>query len=150
MYPYMYWACNPNQWIKNHNIQFTKIAPSFTLFSAYSFGLHFSSLTPMGLPLRLGEALCIFYSCYGFCKFGPGCKFDHLIDISKYNFSSSSSGTASLSCHQKNLMMQAKAGQFSLWESRQMPSGDDNIDTVKWRHKSFTFYGLLGLRKSYL
>ena len=102
----------------------------------------------MGLPLRLGEALCIFYSCYGFCKFGPGCKFDHLIDISKYNFSSSSSGTASLSCHQKNLMMQAKAGQLSLWESRQMPSGDDNIDTVKWRHKSFTFYGLLGLRKS--
>ena len=86
MYPYMYWACNPNQWIKNHNIQFTKIAPSFTLFSAYYFGLHFSSLTPMGLPLRLGEALCIFYSCYGFCKFGPSCKFDHLIDISKYLF----------------------------------------------------------------
>ena len=48
MYPYIYWACNPNQWIKNHNIQFTKIAPSFTLFSAFCFGLHFSSSTPMG------------------------------------------------------------------------------------------------------
>ena len=81
MYPYMYWACNPNQWIKNHNMQFTKISLSFTLFSAYCFGLHFSSLTPMGLPLRLGEALFIFYSRYGFCKFGPRCKFDHLIDI---------------------------------------------------------------------
>nr|POE84479.1 zinc finger ccch domain-containing protein zfn-like [Quercus suber] len=56
----------------------------------------------MGLPLRLGEALCIFYSCYGFCKFGPSCKFEHLIDISKY-LSLSSSGTAALSLSSEEL-----------------------------------------------
>ncbi|KAK7850207.1 zinc finger ccch domain-containing protein zfn-like [Quercus suber] len=56
----------------------------------------------MGLPLRLGEALCIFYSCYGFCKFGPSCKFEHLIDISKY-LSLSSSGTAGLSLSSEEL-----------------------------------------------
>lgn len=83
-------------------MQFTKISLSFTPFSAYCFGLHFSSLTPMGLPLRLGEALFIFYSRYGFCKFGPCCKFDHLIDISGHNFSSSSE-TAALSSSSEEL-----------------------------------------------
>nr|POE98135.1 zinc finger ccch domain-containing protein zfn-like [Quercus suber] len=56
----------------------------------------------MGLPLHLGEALCIFYSRYGFCKFSPRCKFDHLIDISKY-LSLSSSGTAALSLSSEEL-----------------------------------------------
>ena len=34
-----------------------------------------------------GEPLCIFYSRYGICKFGPNCKFDHPMGIFAYNLS---------------------------------------------------------------
>ncbi|KAK9293189.1 hypothetical protein L1049_021178 [Liquidambar formosana] len=102
-------------------------------------------LSPIGLPLRPGEPLCIFYSRYGICKFGPSCKFDHPMGIFTYNLSpssptdapvvrrllGSSSGTAALSLSSEGLV---EAGstmprRLSLSETRQMPSGDDNIDT---------------------
>ncbi|KAM3216076.1 hypothetical protein P3L10_025516 [Capsicum annuum] len=34
-------------------------------------------LSPIGLPLRPGQPLCMYYCRYGICKFGSSCKFDH-------------------------------------------------------------------------
>lgn len=100
-------------------------------------------LSPIGLPLRQGEPLCIFYSRYGICKFGPSCKFDHPMGVFTYNFSAStsndtpvrrllgsSSGTA-LNLSSEGLVEagSTKPRRLSLSETRQMPSGDDNIDT---------------------
>ncbi|XP_030971091.1 zinc finger CCCH domain-containing protein ZFN-like isoform X3 [Quercus lobata] len=101
-------------------------------------------LSTLGLPLRPGEPLCIFYSRYGICKFGPSCKFDHPMGIFAYNISASSSadaparrllgsssGAAALNLSSEGLVDagSAKPRRLSLSESRQLPSGDDNIDT---------------------
>ncbi|KAG2693886.1 hypothetical protein I3843_08G111700 [Carya illinoinensis] len=103
-------------------------------------------LSPIGLPLRPGEPLCIFYSRYGICKFGPSCKFDHPMGIFTYNHSASSSAdvpvrhllgsssvTAALNFSSEGLVeaVSGKPRRLSLSETRQMPSGDDNIDTEK-------------------
>ncbi|WVY96320.1 hypothetical protein V8G54_028471 [Vigna mungo] len=100
-------------------------------------------LSPMGLPLRPGEPLCVFYSRYGICKFGPSCKFDHPMGIFTYNISSSpsadvpsrhllrsSSGTAALNLSSEGLGESSSATprRLSLSETRQIPSGDDDID----------------------
>ncbi|KAK6911225.1 Zinc finger, CCCH-type [Dillenia turbinata] len=112
-------------------------------------------LSPMGLPLRplsdgpmftfkQGEPLCIFYSRYGICKFGPNCKFDHPMGIFTYNLSAStsadapvvrhlldSSSGAALSLSTEGLVdpSSGKARHLSLSETRQISSGGDNIDT---------------------
>ncbi|XP_061342621.1 zinc finger CCCH domain-containing protein ZFN-like isoform X2 [Gastrolobium bilobum] len=100
-------------------------------------------LSPIGLPLRPGEPLCVFYSRYGICKFGPSCKFDHPMGIFTYNISASpsadvpgqrlfgsSSGTAALNLSSEELVesSSAKPRRLSLSETRQIPSGDDDID----------------------
>ncbi|KAH7571361.1 hypothetical protein JRO89_XS04G0029000 [Xanthoceras sorbifolium] len=99
-------------------------------------------LSPIGLPLRPGEPLCIFYSRYGICKFGPSCKFDHPMGIFTYNLAASSSAdapvrrllgsssTAALTLSSEGLVEagSGKPRRLSLSETRQMPSGDDNID----------------------
>lgn len=92
-----------------------------------------------------GEPLCIFYSRYGICKFGPSCKFDHPMGIFTYNLSASSSadapvvrrllgsssGSAALTLSSDGLVEagSTKPRRLSLPETRQMPPGDDNIDT---------------------
>ncbi|XP_011014133.1 PREDICTED: zinc finger CCCH domain-containing protein ZFN-like [Populus euphratica] len=101
-------------------------------------------LSPIGLPLRPGEPLCIFYSRYGICKFGPSCKFDHPMGIFTYNLTASSSadapvrrllgsssGSAGLTLSSEGLVEAGptKPRRLSLSEPRQMPPGDDNIDT---------------------
>ncbi|CAN1769728.1 Zinc finger CCCH domain-containing protein ZFN-like [Linum perenne] len=101
-------------------------------------------LSPIGLPLRPGEPLCIFYSRYGICKFGPSCKFDHPMGIFTYNLSGSStadapvqrllgssSGPASLGLSSEGLVEASSAmpRRLSLSEPRQMPSGDESVDT---------------------
>ncbi|KAH0994494.1 hypothetical protein GBA52_018358 [Prunus armeniaca] len=101
-------------------------------------------LSPIGLPLRPGEPLCIFYSRYGICKFGPSCKFDHPMGIFTYNPNASSSAdaparrllgsasaTTSLNLSSEGLVEAGSANprRLSLSEPRQIPSGDDNIDT---------------------
>ncbi|XP_034682940.1 zinc finger CCCH domain-containing protein ZFN-like isoform X1 [Vitis riparia] len=102
-------------------------------------------LSPIGLPLRPGEPLCIFYSRYGICKFGPSCKFDHPMGIFTCNLSASSSadapvvrrllgsssGSAALTLSSDGLVEagSTKPRRLSLPETRQMPPGDDNIDT---------------------
>ncbi|ONI05185.1 hypothetical protein PRUPE_6G360600 [Prunus persica] len=101
-------------------------------------------LSPIGLPLRPGEPLCIFYSRYGICKFGPSCKFDHPMGIFTYNPNASSSAdaparrllgstsaTTSLNLSPEGLVEAGSANprRLSLSEPRQIPSGDDNIDT---------------------
>ncbi|KAI4302044.1 hypothetical protein L6164_035263 [Bauhinia variegata] len=100
-------------------------------------------LSPIGLPLRPGEPLCVFYSRYGICKFGPSCKFDHPMGIFSYNLSASpsadvpvrrllgsSSGTAALNLSSEGLVESGstKPRRLSLPETRQIRSGDDNID----------------------
>eukprot|EP00256_Glycine_max_P052389 XP_014618719.1 zinc finger CCCH domain-containing protein ZFN-like isoform X2 [Glycine max] len=100
-------------------------------------------LSPIGLPLRPGEPLCVFYSRYGICKFGPSCKFDHPMEIFSHNISASpsadapsrhllgsSSGTAALNLSSEGLVesSSAKPRRLSLSETRQIPSGDDDID----------------------
>ena len=95
-----------------------------------------------------GEPLCIFYSRYGICKFGPSCKFDHPMGIFTYNLSASSSadapvvrrllgsssGSAALTLSSDGLVEagSTKPRRLSLPETRQMPPGDDNIDTEGW------------------
>lgn len=94
--------------------------------------------------LQQGEPLCIFYSRYGICKFGPSCKFDHPMGIFTYNLSTpssvdtpvrhflgSSSGTGALNLSSEGLVEagSGKPRRLSLSETRQMSSGDDNIDT---------------------
>lgn len=106
-----------------------------------------------------GEPLCIFYSRYGICKFGPSCKFDHPMGIFAYNLSASSSpdapvrrllgsssGTAQLNLSSEGLVESGSTNprRLSLSETRQMPSGDDNnTDTEGWsllsRTEPFTF-----------
>ncbi|BFG37334.1 hypothetical protein CerSpe_236080 [Prunus speciosa] len=101
-------------------------------------------LSPIGLPLRPGEPLCIFYSRYGICKFGPSCKFDHPMGIFTYNPNASSSAdaparrllgstsaTTSLNLSSEGLVEAGSSNprRLSLSEPRQIPSGDDNIDT---------------------
>lgn len=101
-------------------------------------------LSPLGLPLRPGEPLCIFYSRYGICKFGPSCKFDHPMGIFNYSLSpsssadvpvrhllGSSSGTAAFNLSSEGLVEAGPENprRLSLSETRQIPSGDDNIDT---------------------
>lgn len=102
-------------------------------------------LSAIGLPLRPGEPLCIFYSRYGICKFGPSCKFDHPMGVFTYNLGGSSSaeapvvrrllgtssGAAALSLSSDGLVEagSTKPRRLSLSETRQMPSGDDIIDT---------------------
>ncbi|KAG5134955.1 hypothetical protein AAZX31_09G230100 [Glycine max] len=100
-------------------------------------------LSPIGLPLRPGEPLCVFYSRYGICKFGPSCKFDHPMGVFTYNISASpsadapgrrmlgsSSGTSALNLSSEGLVESGSANprRLSLSETRQIPSGDDNID----------------------
>ncbi|KAH9670798.1 zinc finger CCCH domain-containing protein 63 [Citrus sinensis] len=99
-------------------------------------------LSPIGLPLRPGEPLCIFYSRYGICKFGPSCKFDHPMGIFTYNLSASSSAdapvrrflgsssaTGALNLSSEGLVEAGSGRRLSLPETRQMSSGDDEIDT---------------------
>lgn len=96
-----------------------------------------------GFPTVQGEPLCIFYSRYGICKFGPSCKFDHPMGVFTYNFAASSSadapvrrflgsssGTAALNLSSEGLSDagSGKPRRLSLSETRQMPSGDDDID----------------------
>ncbi|KAH1199853.1 Zinc finger CCCH domain-containing protein ZFN-like [Glycine max] len=100
-------------------------------------------LSPIGLPLRPGEPLCVFYSRYGICKFGPSCKFDHPMGVFTYNMSASpladapgrrmlgsSSGTSALNLSSEGLVESGSENprRLSLSETRQIPSGDDNID----------------------
>ncbi|XP_058103230.1 zinc finger CCCH domain-containing protein ZFN-like isoform X2 [Magnolia sinica] len=101
-------------------------------------------LSPMGLPLRPGEPLCIFYSRYGICKFGPNCKFDHPMGSFTYGLSTSpsadvpvvrrllgsSSGTSTLPLSSEGSVEAGpgKSRRLSLSETRQMPSGDNNIE----------------------
>ncbi|KAF1878336.1 hypothetical protein Lal_00047003 [Lupinus albus] len=99
-------------------------------------------LSPIGLPLRPGEPLCVFYSRYGICKFGPSCKFDHPMGIFTYNLSASpsaeapgrsplgsSSGTAALNLSSGLAESgSSKSRRLSISETRQIPSGDDDID----------------------
>ncbi|KAK2393939.1 Zinc finger C-x8-C-x5-C-x3-H type family protein [Trifolium repens] len=47
-------------------------------------------LSPAGLPLRPGAALCTHFAQRGICKFGPACKFDHPIASLSYSPSASS------------------------------------------------------------
>ncbi|XP_068655234.1 zinc finger CCCH domain-containing protein ZFN-like [Aristolochia californica] len=102
-------------------------------------------LSPLGLPLRPGEPLCIFYSRYGICKFGPNCKFDHPMGTFTYGLATSSStdvpvvrrllGSSSVT---GALPLSSEGGpaevgtvksrRLSLSESRQMTSGDENIE----------------------
>ncbi|GAB2287153.1 hypothetical protein Dimus_021539 [Dionaea muscipula] len=101
-------------------------------------------LSPLRLPLRPGEPLCIFYSRYGICKFGPNCKFDHPMGIFAYNLSptssdastvrrylgsSSASGGFTLSSEGLVEASSGKTRRLSLSETREIPSGDDNIET---------------------
>ncbi|KAL0358782.1 UNVERIFIED_CONTAM: Zinc finger CCCH domain-containing protein ZFN-like [Sesamum angustifolium] len=102
-------------------------------------------LSPIGLPLRPGEPLCVFYSRYGICKFGPSCKFDHPMTVFAYNagassstdspairrFLASSSGTVALSFSPDRLVEAGSTNnrRLSLSETRQKPSGDNNIDS---------------------
>lgn len=87
--------------------------------------------------------MCIFYSRYGICKFGPSCKFDHPMGIFTYNHSASSSGdgparrllgstsgTTSLNLSSEGLVEagSAKPRRLSLSEPRQLPSADEDID----------------------
>ncbi|KAK4796787.1 hypothetical protein SAY86_029113 [Trapa natans] len=88
------------------------------------------ALSPLGLPLRPGEPLCSFYSRYGICKFGPSCKFDHPIGIFTYNLSASSladPATQHFPILSSGLV--GKARLLSLSETRQMPAGEDDIDS---------------------
>ncbi|KAG6737126.1 hypothetical protein POTOM_059878 [Populus tomentosa] len=93
---------------------------------------------------NMGEPLCIFYSRYGICKFGPSCKFDHPMGVFTYNLTASSSadapvrrllgsssGSAGLTLSSEGLVEAGptKPRRLSLSEPRQMPPGDDNIDT---------------------
>ncbi|GAB4835391.1 hypothetical protein Ancab_000301 [Ancistrocladus abbreviatus] len=102
-------------------------------------------LSPLGLPLRPGERLCIFYSRYGICKFGPNCKFDHPMGIFAYNLSSTASADAStvrrylgsssasggLTLSSEGLVESGSGmtRRLSLPETRDISSGDDNIET---------------------
>lgn len=92
--------------------------------------------------LQQGEPLCIFYSRYGICKFGPSCKFDHPMGIFTYNLSASSSAdapvrrflgsssaTGALNLSSEGLVEAGSGRRLSLPETRQMSSGDDEIDT---------------------
>ncbi|XP_058093328.1 zinc finger CCCH domain-containing protein ZFN-like isoform X1 [Magnolia sinica] len=102
-------------------------------------------LSPMGLPLRPGEPLCIFYSRYGICKFGPNCKFDHPMGTFAYSLSTSSSADVPVvrrllgsSSSTGALPLSSSEGpaesvhgasrRLSLSETRQMSSGDENIE----------------------
>ncbi|CAK9168415.1 unnamed protein product [Ilex paraguariensis] len=92
-----------------------------------------------------GEPLCIFYSRYEMCKFGPSCKFDHPMGVFTYNLStpssadvpvvrrlsglSSGTGMVTLSSEGLNEGSAAKPRRLSLSEARQLPSGDKDIDT---------------------
>nr|GMC52077.1 zinc finger CCCH domain-containing protein ZFN-like isoform X1 [Ipomoea batatas]GMC54782.1 zinc finger CCCH domain-containing protein ZFN-like isoform X1 [Ipomoea batatas] len=94
-------------------------------------------MSPIGLPLRPGEQICIFYSRYGICKFGPSCKFDHPMGVFAYSLSpspstdapagqfllGSSSGTGALTLSSEGLV---DAGSTN---PRRLPSGDNNIET---------------------
>lgn len=97
-----------------------------------------------------GEPSCIFYSRYGICKFGPSCKFDHPMGTFTYNLTASSSadapvrrllgsssGSAGLTLSSEGLVEAAatKPRRLSLSEPRQMPPGDDNIDTGGWIYR---------------
>ncbi|CAA0821265.1 Zinc finger CCCH domain-containing protein 33 [Striga hermonthica] len=108
--------------------------------------LHRTAVPVMASPT--GEPLCVFYSRYGICKFGPSCKFDHPMRVFSYNaaasssstnspavrhfLASSSSGNVALSFSADGL---AEAGssnnrRLSLSEpTRQKSSGDNNIDS---------------------
>ena len=85
--------------------------------------------------------MCIFYSRYGICKFGPSCKFDHPMGIFTYNLSAASSanapvqhlfgtssGTTALNLSSEGLVEagSAKPRRLSISESREMPSDDEN------------------------
>ncbi|PPD72669.1 hypothetical protein GOBAR_DD30427 [Gossypium barbadense] len=91
----------------------------------------------------LGEPLCIFYSRYGICKFGPSCKFNHPMGIFTYNYSpsspsdapvhcflGSSSGTAGLNLSSEGLVeaVPTKPRRLSLSKNRQLSPSDDDID----------------------
>ncbi|ONK72978.1 uncharacterized protein A4U43_C04F25660 [Asparagus officinalis] len=105
-------------------------------------------LSPLGLPLRPGEPLCVFYSRYGICKFGPNCKFDHPMaapmGIFAYSLSTSSSpdipvvrrllgssaGPPALTLSSETSVEAVPVSRrISLSDSRQMASGDENINT---------------------
>ncbi|KAJ6845721.1 zinc finger CCCH domain-containing protein ZFN-like isoform X1 [Iris pallida] len=100
-------------------------------------------LNPLGLPLRPGEPLCLFYSRYGMCKFGPNCKFDH--PFATYSPSTASAvdvpvvrrllGSTSgppdltLPSERPGEAATGKSRSLSFSESRQISSGDENIET---------------------
>ncbi|KAJ0681611.1 putative transcription factor C3H family [Helianthus annuus] len=93
------------------------------------------ALSPIGLPLRPGEPLCIFYSRYGTCKFGSSCKFDHPMGVFTYSFSPTSPHAhllaSSSSSGPLNMMSAGPVnGPITLSEIRQMPSSDNNNNTV--------------------
>lgn len=117
-----------------------------------------------------GEPLCIFYSRYGICKFGPSCKFDHPMGIFTYNLSAASSpnvpvqhlfgtssGSTALNLSSEGLVEagSAKPRRLSLSETREMPSDDENIDAEDWASQviftPFTiFWKIKRRRESYL
>lgn len=33
-----------------------------------------------------GQPVCSYYSLYGICKYGPGCKYDHPVMVYSYNY----------------------------------------------------------------
>lgn len=82
--------------------------------------------------LLQGEPLCIFYSRYGICKFGPNCKFDHPMGTVTYNLSVSP--TADISAVPRLLgSFSGSPGltltpELSLSESRQMTSVEENSE----------------------
>lgn len=91
-----------------------------------------------------GEQLCVFYSRYGICKYGPNCKFDHPMGPVPFGLSTSSSsdvpvvrrllgsssGSAALPLSSEGPAeaAQGRSRRLSLSESRQMTSGDENIE----------------------
>lgn len=95
-----------------------------------------------------GEPLCVFYSRYGICKFGPSCKFDHPMRVVAYN-----SAAAALSSNESPAVRRylaspsgmvalnlspVEAGstnnrRLSLSEARQKSSGDNNTDS-EWKY----------------
>ncbi|MBA0841907.1 hypothetical protein Goarm_001761 [Gossypium armourianum] len=91
-----------------------------------------------------GEPLCIFYSRYGICKFGPSCKFNHPMGVFTFNYSASSpfeapvhrllgssSGSGGINLSSEGLVEagSTKPRRLSLSENRQLSSSDDSIDT---------------------
>lgn len=78
--------------------------------------------------------MCIFYSRYGICKFGPSCKFDHPMGIFTYNYSPTTADRHLLASSSSGNMTSQGIEGVSV-NPRQItltPSSDDNIDSDEW------------------